>query len=293
MNLIKFLKSLVGSLKKGDIVGNILGLKEELEDHTLPLFQKFKDAGLFGPRFAYKSNWAKSRVAEFNVKTKNRGSLIDVISSLLSVLPKQLDELGKIAGRTGGNEVVISGVTYQMGTLLQLIDNLRFFSSYSRKLLMMLAYYEYPDGSATPPYSKAIVAKIESEFTQYCELTSLLLSSGNALSQIVARIPNVVVDSDGIVGVIQGGNVEPIRMGLAPSRYNLVWRIRSAIAEAQADYYNEAQAEALLLELMLIDLKAKLAGQPDNAALDKQIKYHENRLMELTNHLLEVEQTYA
>jgi hypothetical protein len=290
---IDFLKSLIPNLKKSDVVANLLGLREELEEHTIPMWESLRTNNLFGDRHVYKSNWAKVKLGIFKSRTKKGTGFQSTILAVLQALPNQIQELGNLLTKnSSGQDIVISGVSYQTATILQLVDNLRFYSSYSRKFAMLLMHYEAEAGDH-PPYSNAVLKRLEQEYEAYCNLTALLLTSGNALAKLISSIPTITVDASGIAETVQGDNVQPIRMGFAPSRFNLIWRIRTAIADLQADYYHEAKEEKLLLELHIVNLQTILAGSPGNAAVEKQIAYHQARLLDLTNHILELEQAYA
>lgn len=290
---VDFLKSLVPNLKKPDVVASLLSLREELEEQTIPMWESLRTSNLFGDRYVYKSNWAKVKLGIFKSATKKGSGLQTTILAILQALPNQIQELGNLLIKnSSGQDIVVSGVNYQTATILQLVDNLRFYSSYSRKFAMLLMHYE-TGTSEHPPYSAAVLKRLEQEYVAYCSLTAVLLNSGNVLAKLVSTIPTITVDATGIAETVQGSNVTPIKMGFAPGRFNLIWRVRTAIADLQADYYHEAKEEKLLLELQIVNLQAIAAGDPGNASVEKQIAYHQARLLDLTNRILELEQAYA
>ena len=73
---------------------------------------------------------------------------------------------------------------------------------------------------------------------------------------------------------------------------NPIYHIRIRIAEWQAAKYQEAKEERSMVELRLLSLKELKSGK-DNARLEQQIEYNQERLSKLTAKIGRMEENYA
>ena len=300
MKISQYVKKLLPSLEKSALLDDIDTTAQELEEQTIPAYQSTVGSNLFTSRQRFHSPWVQKRDSEFqrSVRGKTRGNMIEQTNAMLSLVKPRLDFIRKAV--EGMDDIQRDGMSYRTAGILRTYQAMRFFSEYSRKLLLMVYAYETPDEITENnrfPYSKAEILEIEQQFTDFMRVAQVISRYGHDIDKIVDKTPDITIDVNderGAAATVGRSNLDPLQFNLTTvfGMTNPIWFVQSGIAEYQANRYKRAQEEKRSLELRLIQMKQLAQGEQD-AALQQQIEYQETRLHRLNKKLEDMERKYG
>lgn len=288
MKLFDFVKKMLPSIERNQILSDIRTLKELLENQTIPAYVSAVDARVFPENKKFQDRWCLDFQKRFDLEMRNlriRGNYVEGTLSILKTLPARLDWLTSQLEKQAEQTIVSSGITFPVVNLMQMHQAIAFVTKFSRKILLMSyaneakQYFKQRNGES--PYTPAEVKEIEKSTNDYLRVLAVL--GRPDLEKILAAVPDVVVngsDESGTVGAYGSSRLMPLNFQIQYQQ-NPIYFIREWFAERQVAEYEEAKAEKLALELFLIQLQQAAQGQTD-ASLQQQIEYHTNRLHRLT-----------
>lgn len=299
MKLHKFVAALSAKMDKSKILDDLDVTVQQLVDYTLPSYTATIGANVMTSGSGFKSLWLQKRNREFQTlaKTQLKGNVIEQTMQLLMRCNERLawirTQLEKEA------DVTRDGLSYPTALLLQLYEATRFYITYSRKFLLLGYAYEAKavgaDTTDSMPFTKAEILEIEQQYPDFIRITNVFAKHGNNIPKLINSVPDVVVDamdSRGVVGVMGEAKLDPLRLNFGAHRWNPIWWYQSWRAEAQHARYESAKSERQALEMRLLQMKMAQNGQKD-AAAEKAIAYHEQRVKDLNYKISKWESEYA
>jgi hypothetical protein len=295
MSIANYVASLLPSFDRSRIEEDIRLLTEELGNNTIVPYQNAAD--LFS-----RNGFQSKEVEAFN---QTFGRQVRVDHELLGVFPKTiylgllrcLESVKMLEGKVDtviGRDLAATGLSYKRANLLRFIEVANFTAKYARKLLLWTYANEkiargHPVGDPLAPVEMDYLFRNRQAFFSGLSVVSKKTKTVEAL---IANIPNLIVVPEEAAAVEQTvgtARLDPLQTGIIPIVLNPIYHIRMAIAEYQVERYKAGQEERRALEYRLLALKDLLEGKED-AKLEQQIEYTENRLKKLNHKLAKMEE---
>lgn len=296
MFIEKFVKAMVPSLARNEILEDIDSTVTELSESTLPPYAAAFENGIFSETYRPKSKWLINKQKMYKSSHASKIPTIHVyIQTILSSLPERLEFFRKHMSE-GEKTIVSAGIDYQTANLIQFISASAFVSRYARKFLLMSYAAEMPEyfknSSRDLPFSKMEQRILEDQFQGFMDTLLVFSMPMKEMAAKLSAIPEfeVAEDSQELANVTGAAELEPIMLGFVPYRFNPIYHIRMGIADWQHDRYLAAKDEKQALDLRLLALKAaKEGGGELPPALEKQIEVTEKRVMNLNHKISKME----
>ena len=297
MKILNYVQSLLPSISKDTILEDLAVTKSILETTTIPAYDTAKEC--------FKGYKFKSKEAGDILSTIDRNASLtknNVIEGIAEVLPKlveNIDFITKVAHKLLNEEVSSVGFSYKKANILQFIEGVTFITKYARKLLVYVFIAETHSAGGEESIRQALTPAEVSWVTQNAVYFAKLLDNlGNKTSTIQSHleaVPDLVVNQDNaevLPHTFGDKKLDPFRMGFIPVFLNPIYHIRMAVAEWQADRFNQAVDELELVKLRRMRLERQLNGQHD-ATLEKEIDYIERRIQSLEAKIAKMEKAYG
>lgn len=289
---------------KENILADLEETVNEIEQFTLPKYVATIDSGLFTSDYKLESAWVQKRARLYQSNVRGAGrQFVEHISAMLGVSLKWLGYIADAIDKSvNSDEIHVDGVSYKQKALLDTYGVLKIHVKLARKYLLAIYSYESDDvesnlpGRPNFPFSKAEVLELEQSFAMFCRISNMLdKHKRSELKRIIEAVPDVEVDDTGAAEAVYGSTkLSPLTSGITNFGPipNPIWVVRKWFASWQADRFKAAEAEAKMLELRLIKMRRKAAGEED-PTLDKQIEYQTKRLADLNYRIHEMEKKYG
>lgn len=298
MSVVSFVKGLGNLINKNELTDDIAVTRQSVVDYAVPAYQSVQNQNLFGEKTKLLSAWNVKRQSDWarTVKVNIRGNMFLQTSVLLTKVPAILDWISREVPSNA--EIHTDGLDYRTAAVLQVYAAMKFYVSYSTKLLLLSTAYEASvrANSKDLPYVKAEILQIEEQFSGFMQVTNFLAKHHTDLDRLIKAIPQVSVDITGENGLDSAygpGRLDPLKQNLvATGGWNLIYTFRAWLANGQKQRFDALKVERQNLELRLLQLKQQQEGSQD-AALEKTIQYHEKRLLDLNEQIRKEEEKYA
>ncbi len=294
MKILNFVKSLLPSLEKRDVLEDIRITISDLENNHLPSYNSASDF--------FSSNQPKSKdiinlSKEFykhltpNGISKQKSMVGDIyirLTKYLDILKYLQDEIAEKMEA----DILDDSLTAKRANLLKASSISFFITRYAGELLNYIYSAEEDnlskDDATLPPKTIEYINKNLRHFTY------LLSDYGISLDEykkLTSKIPDVTVNSDtadSVASVYNESDLDPITSGIRNFTYNPIYHIRLSIAQWQVSRYKEAKDKKKVLELRLLHLKMLQDGHED-AKLQTEIDYNQSRVDKLNKKISEIE----
>lgn len=299
-SIVDFVKSLLPSFKKDQVLDSCKLTKQSLQEHTLPAYEA-ADTLFKGRAFASKELEAYSALYSKAVDNVKGTQLITDIKDKLINAVKLLDHVADTCAREFSTTEANLALTFKKATYLRTVQSAEFASTYARKFLNYVYILETKEADKhTTLESNAGMVKvevkwIEDNFVNFCSSCSILGFATSKYDEYVKRIPEATISdlSESTLGATlpSSKSLDPFLMqGISVSR-NPFYLIALVRAEYQAKAYNRAKEEVELLQLRKLNLEKLQAKEPD-AKIQKQIEYMANRIDGLNYKIAELQKDY-
>lgn len=295
MTIGKYVSSLLPSFDKSRVEEDIRVLNEELRENTLPPYKAAsehfsreklgaRDTQEFDRTFSRNVNLERALQGRYPISIYR---ILDRSVETLGVLENEVDKLF-------GRDIAAGGLTYTRANLLKLLEVLSFSAKYARKLLIW-TYMEEKRAlgrEVGEPFTKAETQWMYENRNTFFSAMTVLARKPSEISGALKNIPDMVVvpDEVDIAEQTVGSNrLDPLRMGIIPIKLNPIYHIRMAISEFQVARFKAGTEERRALEYRLLALKELKEGHED-ARLEQEIQYTENRIKKLNHKLAKMEE---
>lgn len=299
MNILKFLQGLVPSFERRRVLEDLHFKSDELKETVLPCYKQAADSL---SSFQFQDAELKKWAAKFanGHKTGIKGNHIVVIAEVTKRLSDNMHVIERAVNSVFADDIVAAGLTFRKASLLQYIEYIAFFLTYSRKALLWTYIAETSMIDMKPGVISKELSKGEMEwlignadsFFRVCEMMAI---KANAFEKALADIPEMVIrpeNLDMVNRTVGESTLDPFRANLIPARGNPIYAIRMRVAEWQVARYDAAKQEKRALEFRLLNMQQSMKGKED-PKVQQAIEYHEARLSRLNFKLKEMEEDYA
>lgn len=295
MKILDYVKSLLPTFKRDTVLEDCRLTHTEIKEHTAPSYAAA--AELLG-KWKFKSPELEKPLGIFSrmVSKGSKDNIIVVINKSFKTILDNLTVVEKLIEKTYNEEVAGGGFTYQKANLLQFIEATTFVSKFARKFLIYVyicesAQYEESADSVKESLTPFEIEWLENNFVAFCTAFNAVTTPTDKVESALGNIPDIVITEENAstIPVTMGAaKVDPLQMGLIPIWMNPIYHVGMFIAEWQASRYKASKEEVRLLQLRKLNLEKLADGKPD-AALQKEIKYMEERIQNLNFKITKME----
>ena len=299
MKLQNFLNSLLPNFGKSRLLSDIDCIRKDLSETTLPPLKNIAQA--FGMR-KFKNEWVSNTDILFRrgVSFKYKGNFLNAINDAVGNMVTNVDTVESLVNDYYADEVVRDGMTLIRVNILQYLETMTFVLRYTRRLLVIVMTMEVEEFKAEvdkvdPDYTPAELAWITENMSGFITGLGIMAIDKVALDKQFKTIPDIAVNSatvDSTTAVIGTSKMDPFGFGFIGVKANPIYHIRIAMAEYQVEQYKLSKEQKQSLEFKLLRLK-QLDDGKENAKLEKQIAYTQERIDKLTYSIKQMEDEYA
>lgn len=292
MNFLKYIQSLVPSFSKNSVLESAELTIASLREHTLPSYvmaiQLWK-----GQKF--KSKEVLSIAGEISKSVENK-QLFEAVEKSLSNAILILEFAGQYSKKIFSETEANKGLTYVKATILRTVQAAEFANTYARRLLNYIYCFEARAVSAEeqPDMSQAEKDWIEENLADFCICLNALRKEVSDLKKHVEGLPDAVISDlteRTFVTTLGDGKLDPMMMRHLSAKVNPFYLVGIWTASYQANKFKAAQAELELLQLRQMQME-KLFAKTQDAKLQKEIEYLQDRVTGLNFTIQKMEKTY-
>jgi len=295
MKFLNYIRTLLPTFGKDKVLESCELTRNSIAEHTLPAYetavtlwkgQKFKSTEVLAFSTAYlrKVNSSPKNLLESVTKALSNGL---VVTQLLS------DNIKKLYA---DNEANVS-LTFLKTTLLRMVQSAEYANTYSRRLLNYIYVCETQKemGISQAQLTPAEIKWIENGFDDFCVCINILLMDVKQIEKGLNQLPDAVVTDlteKTFLGTMGEGKLDPFQMRHLSTKWNPFYLLGMFAAKGQADRYKAAQQELELIQLRKLQLE-KLHSKTQDAKLEKEIEYLQDRVSSMNYKLEKMEETYG
>lgn len=300
MEFGKFIRSLLPTFSRDQVQEDLDAIRDELDKYVLPVYQTA--AKQIGREQFYSADAiAADEIFEKKLNYRYKGNHITAIKDALENSKVLIDLLQTMTDEKFALDVTRAGLDTVRINILQLTEIVGFTVRYARRhlnyILTAEVWHQHPDkkldgGVGVTPGELEWLKKGRDPF-----ITGLnvIKTPKTDIEVKLKEIPSILVSDESVdtaQAIMGKDKTDPFAMRFIPIVLNPIYHMRIRIAEYQAARYKEAQEERSTIELKLIMLKELEAGK-QNAKVEQQIEYNEERLSKLTYKIFKMEEDYA
>ncbi|QZA71078.1 hypothetical protein AH06_309 [Erwinia phage AH06] len=289
MNIFNYVKNLVGTVDKRDVLGEIDALSDELTRFTISNFAKAIDVNVNTDGSNYYVKQLSREFAKVKQVEGLRGqNLIIQTFITLKQLTLTLEWMRKQVEREYGGRIAREAVDFKQANFLRFIDSIDFYLRYARSMLLVVTTLNANQNEdITKGFTVHEIRFLTDTAVHFVYLTAMFAQPVSVTEKVFDAVPSVVVsdaDQQAIEAVL-GAKTDVTKSGFIPLGYNLFFLIGRARAERRVKRLRAAEAAAIATELTLSKLLDKQAGGSDDPSIQKQIEHYQNQLNKLNHEI--------
>lgn len=288
MNIFQYIKSLVPSLEKRQVLNDIRMVQEDISDITLPGYSSA--VSLLGDRYLT-SKYAVEFQKGFDQYVTNhrvKGSYLKVIHLALLSAVDQVQVIEDAANKHFAKDIISSGITYRQANILRYTEMLRFVTKYARLCLTLSVAGEINMVRGNSAQKGKEISAPESAWLErnklaFMSAVTVIFESTRDLASVLNNVPDITADVDGagvVANTVGISKLDPKRMGRVGFNGNPFYHLRMMKEDVMAAEYEAALEERRMLELLLLDME-KAQHQEEDAALQNKIEATRSRVENL------------
>lgn len=282
--IIGFFKGLLPTFEKNRMIADLESVFKEMaitKDMYAVISKDFVD--IMNQEFPILSKGFKDSIQGY------RNDIIGYIGLVLQQRLKEKEALLMYIDAIYGAVVVKEMMDYQRLNLLRYVDSINFFNKYARKLIIIATEYRLGDAMVAN-----VVNKLDAEFVNDVNNISTFIATVQIASRPLgtiraelSKMANITFspDTHETIARIHGTDVDPLRLGYMPFVGSVTYRVGLALNLYHAKKQELAREEAEKLKLTVLMLRRKndnITDPIENAKIQKQIDYYNNRINKLT-----------
>lgn len=299
MSIGKYIASLLPSFTRSRLEEDISVLLEDVYKNTIPPYENGAEFFKYN-KFTSKDNKDFDKI--FMQKMKNVkfdrsvdiSNYVGITKQLLNNAYSTLVLIDDNLDKYFNTDISAGGLSFTRVNLIRFVEVCHFFNKYARKLLLW-TYAEENTGMGirlSGPFSKGEISWLVDNRNHFLYIASVLANKPEVLFKNLVNIPEIIVvpeEVDMVEKTVGLSKLDPLSMNLIPVKLNPIYHIGLTIAEWQAARYHAGIEEKRALEFRLLSLKDFKEGKED-AKLQQEIEYTENRLRKLNFKLAKMEE---
>ncbi|GEM_PF-6059655 len=300
MKALEFVRSLQETLRRDQITAALAALDHEVNEVTITPFQT--GVRVLEGRGGFRSRAVQEVGKAFETANRAWGPNYPVLMlRLMEEMPMKVQMILTYIKANFNKDVAPEEMDYRRASVLQYLNALDFFVTYSRHLLLWTIDCETAAaqgnvnerGASTMPQAELeMLQKGLSGFIAVCKLLEIPVSE---VDRALKSIPDAAVRSENDEALRQGigaAKLDPLRMDFIPPRWNPFFHIRAGLAMFSANRYQAAVEEARAIEYSLLNLEQVYAGRTSDPAAVKALEYTRRRLLDKRRQVAKYEEKY-
>lgn len=290
---------------KTDISTQIEANLELIDKYVIPSYTVSID--LYGDIGGFLSQ----EVTEYNaailkgIKVPGSKNYMSTIKTVMEQLKVKLILIQDISNKTADEDILRESMSVKNFNIVRFVEIAQFMTDYARRVLVANSQAEQAAsamagdrGKIVSNYGGATDADIKwlTDTTAYfMQLATFVMSSNKDFVRTFDEMADVQISpstADAIATVNGVKRVDPF----SAKGMSVNWLPTLIFGEMAASHitkrYDEAQAERMYVESVLLRLQRQKREQPDSPALDRQIEYQSARIDKLRAEIERIEDKY-
>lgn len=297
MNFFNFLKSLFPTFKRDELLDSVIAIRKSVQEHSVQAYRSADQVWGSTP-FVSKEAKALEKAYRSDVGLPGKQSMITSISAAMDNTLKVLDLVVQKGKAIYSDNEASMGLTFQKATILRIVTVADFANKYSLDLLNYIYTVEAQatkGGEGIESLAKAEVDMLISQFPDFCVAINVLKTDMSSLEKALNELPDAVVSEmteRTFVATLGSKKLDPFQVRNFSVRKNPFYIFGMMIAERQEKKYKAKKETVELLQLRLLHLQ-KLRDKTQDASLDKEINYYQDRVTSLNHELEKLNKDYG
>ena len=297
MDIAKYLQSIIPAFSRDQVQEDLEDIAKEIDTHVLPIYVTANNE-LGSGKLLSANATSFEDIFEKNVSFKYKGNHISAIYESMKNAKELTKLLQRLVDENFAIDVTKAGFDLLRTNIMQLTEILSFTVRYARRHLNYIVLSEmgqYKDLKIEDYFTAGERDWIKNGRMAFIKGIDIIHKPAGEIETKLKTIPSVLVTPETVDtthGVFGKDKTDPLDLRFIPIVLNPIYHIRIRIAEWQAAKYQEAKEERSMVELRLLSLKELKSGK-DNARLEQQIEYNQERLSKLTAKIGRMEENYA
>jgi len=224
------------------------------------------------------------------IKAKDLKGLIKGIISAINGMEKQSNDINGLIPEVLTDVISKDVLTVKQATLLNVINNYNTVSLYTLDLLLyLITITDVKVNGSENEMVKPKIAEIKLNMSAYGEILAFFNKNKNIAKDIVKLSNDKVLIDSKDKGTLNILNINHFKMNITGFIGNPIYHVRMWLVDLEMDRYEVLTEKKKLLELKVLDLKAKKDGEV-NPKLTKAIDHYENKLSAVEAEMRKVEE---
>ena len=297
MDIAKYLQSIIPAFSRDQVQEDLEDIAKEIDMHVLPIYDT-ANKELGGGKLLSANASSFEDIFEKNVSFKYKGNHISAIYESIKNAKDLTKLLQRLVDENFAIDITKAGFDLLRTNIMQLTEILSFTVRYARRHLNYIVLSEmgqYKELKIEDYFTTGERDWIKNGRMVFIKGIDIIHKPTSEIETKLKTIPSVLVTPETVDtthGVFGKDKTDPLDLRFIPIVLNPIYHIRIRIAEWQAAKYQEAKEERSMVELRLLSLKELKSGK-DNARLEQQIEYNQERLSKLTAKIGRMEENYA
>ena len=297
MDIAKYLQSIIPAFSRDQVQEDLEDIAKEIDIHVLPIYVTANNELGSGKLLSANASSFED-IFEKNVSFKYKGNHISAIYESMKNAKELTKLLQRLVDENFAIDITKAGFDLLRTNIMQLTEILSFTVRYARRHLNYIVLSEmgqYKDLKIEDYFTAGERDWIKNGRMAFIKGIDIIHKPAGEIETKLKTIPSVLVTPETVDtthGVFGKDKTDPLDLRFIPIVLNPIYHIRIRIAEWQAAKYQEAKEERSMVELRLLSLKELKSGK-DNARLEQQIEYNQERLSKLTAKIGRMEENYA
>ncbi len=290
MKLGQFLKKLLPSFEKNQIIEDIKNTRDELSETLPPL----RSASEQFTRVDFKSRDVQEFQKRFVRATGDKSpNFVVAVCRMVESIDKNLNAVERLVDRYFAEDVIKDGMTYVRANLLQYVELMTFSIRYARHLLLWTYQVESQTADKSSPvnFTRGELSWLQDNTENFFKMYPFLTIPEDQLTKTINNIPDALITEDNVdvlAATVGLQKLDPFRMNFIGVKFNPIYHVRMAVAEWQVARLKLAKEERNQLELRLQHMRGLQEGVQDPKR-EQLIKYSEERLQKMKAKIMKEE----
>lgn len=287
MKIKNFIQKIIKAFKRQDIRNDLTNTKEGLEK-TVASYKLAAEI--------FKSDTFKNReindfqkVFKTYQKTPFKGNFVGVIYQVLQRLETNIPVIERYVEKCFNDEVRVEGMTFLRANIIQYVSAASFVVEYARTLLVHTLHEEgrgmYDEVSSLgSPLKPAEIKELDEKARNFIQALNAIGLGKQDIEKKLDAIPDVVADeesSDTVQMAAGLDKTDPFSFGFIATDMNPFYFIGMRVAEWQKGRYDTMVDEIDTINMRILHLKELQAGGQTSPAIERKIKYNQDRVATL------------
>jgi len=224
------------------------------------------------------------------IKAKDLKGLVAGITKILTIMEKESNDVTGLIEKELPELISRDIITVKQATILNIVNNYNSVALYTLDLLMYLVTLsDVKINHVSNDMVKPKVQEIRVNMVKYANILKFFANTKN-ISKTVSKLSNDRVIADGKDnGTLSVINPSGLTMKISGFIGNPIYHVKMWLVDRQMNRYEVLKEKKRLLELKIMDLKSRSAGE-NNAKLEKSIQYYEDKLSNVEYKMRKVEE---